>query len=164
MSHFFIDGTITTARLKRPLFGGATYTDVTIRQHDGDQRRIGSMMVLNDMKQAMAPGARGRFYFHSVLGTKGIHGFRPTGGAGRGSFPGRWVVMTLIFGLLNLSLVASWLLSGEGFGVITFAAGVICLTLSAAYAIVGSAAMRAYRADQPRGPTAGKLRPAPARG
>lgn len=164
MSHFFIDGTITTARLKRPLIGGAVYTDVTVRQDDGDQRRVGAMMVLNDMKHAMAPGARGRFYFHNVLGTKGIHGFRPASGAGLGSFPGRWVIMTLVFGLLNLSLVAGWLLLGDGFGAFTFATGLTCLSLSAAYAIVGSAAMRAYRADQPRGPARGKLRPAPARG
>lgn len=162
MPHFFIDGTITTARLKRALIGGAVYTDVTVRQDDGDQRRIGAMMVLNDLKHAMAPGARGRFYFHNLLGTKGIHGFRPGHGEGRGSFPGRWVATSLIIGLLNLSLVAGWLLAGEGFGPFTFATGLLCLTLSAAYAAVSSAAMRAYRADEPRGPTSGTPRPAAA--
>jgi len=164
MSHFLIDGTITTARLKHRLIGGAVYTDVTVRQDDGDQRRIGSMMVLNDLKHAMIPGARGRFYFHNVLGTKGIHGFRPLAGAGLGSFPGRWIVMTLIIGLLNLSMVAGWLLLGEGFGSFTFATGLICLTLSAAYTVVSNAAMRAYRADDALGPNSGKLRPAVARG
>lgn len=161
MPHFFIDGIITTARLKQPLIGGATYTDITIRQDDGDQRRIGAMMVLNDMKHAMAPGARGRFYFHNLLGTKGIHGFRPAGGTGIASFPGRWIFVTLAFGLLNLSLVAGWLARGEGFGAVAFAAGLICLTLSGAYGIVGRAAMRAYRADEPHGP--GTPRPARAR-
>lgn len=160
MSHFFIDGTITTARLKRPLIGGAVYTDVTVRQNDGDQRRIGSMMVLNDLRHAMAPGARGRFYFHNVLGTKGIHGFRPEQGPALGSFPGRWVAMCVIIGLLNMSLVAGWLLLGEGFGPFTFGTGLMCLSLAAVYAIVSNAAMRAYRADDRAGPGPGKLRPA----
>lgn len=163
MSHFHIDGTITIAKLKRPLIGGAVYTDVTVRQDDGDQRRIGALMVHTDMRHAMVPGARGRFYFHNVAGSKGIHGFRPKGAQANGSFPGRWAGIFLALGLLNMALVAFWLMVGERIGWFTFGMGLACLILAGVYGVAGSFAMRAYRTDNPRGPAPGTLRPAIAR-
>ncbi len=163
MSHFHVDGTITIAKLKRPLLGGAVYTDVIVRQDDGDQRRVGALMAHRDMRQAMVPGARGRFYFHNVLGSKGIHGFRAAGGQSLASFPGRWAGIFLSLGALNVALVAFWLMVGERIGWVTFGMGLACLILAGIYGVAGSAAMRAYRADAPHGAPSGKLRAAAVR-
>lgn len=163
MSHFHIDGRIAVARLKRPLLGGGVYTDIVIRQDDGDQRRVGTLMVHSDMRHAMVPGARGRFYFHNVLGSKGIHGFRAAGGQGFGSFPGRWIGIFGSLGLLNMALVAFWLMIGERIGWLTFGMGLACLILAGIYGAACNAAMRAYRADDARGQAPATLHTAAAR-
>lgn len=150
MSHYHIDGTIKVAKLKRRLIGGAVYTDVALRENAGSERRIGTLMVLDDMKHAMVPGGGGRFYFHDVLGTKGVHGFRPIGGQARGSFPGRWEAMFLTLGLLNLALVAGWLMLDGRIAWLAACFGLASMVTTGLFAATRMAAMRAYRDDDPR--------------
>ena len=149
MAHEPVDGMLMVAQLKRRLLGGAVYTDVTIRRNDGDVRRLGTVLVLNDVDHAMVPGNRGRFYAYNVLGTKGIHGFRPVGRTAHGSFPQRFEVMLLSLGLLNLLLTVYFLSTGNGFAWISGATSLLGLTCGALFLRARTVAMRAYHQDDP---------------
>ena len=163
MAHYQVDGTLVVAKLKRRLIGGAVYTDVAVRRDDGSHRNIGTVMALDDMKPAMAPGTRGRFYFYDVLGSKGIHAVRPVGGKAHACFPYRWIVMSMGLGALNLLLALGWWLLAGSFAPLATALGLLCLIVSGMFLRTRIGAMRDYRADDPRVPTPAELRSADAR-
>jgi hypothetical protein len=165
MAHYHVDGTLVVAKLKRRLIGGAVYTDVAVRREDGTHRRIGTVMALDDMKPAMVPGTRGRFYFYDVLGSKGIHAVRPVGGKAHAYFPYRWDLMSGGMAALNLMMALGWWLLAGSFAPFATALGLLCLIMSVMFLRTRIGAMRDYRADdqddQP-GPRAAELRSADA--
>jgi hypothetical protein len=162
MAHYFEDGTIVVAKLKRKLIGGAVYTDVTVRREDGSHRNIGTIMALEGMWPAMVPGTRGRFYFHDVLGSKGIHGVRPVGGQAHFYFPYRWDLMTIGMGSLNLLMALGWWLLAGSFAPFATALGLLCLTLGGLFIRTRIGATREYRADDPHARSSSELRSADA--
>lgn len=147
MAHYHVDGTLVVAKLKRRLIGGAVYADVAVRREDGTHRIIGPITALDDMKGAMVPGTRGRFYFYDVLGSKGIYGVRPAGGTARAGFPFRWELMSGGMGALNLSMALGWWLLAGSFAPFATALGILCLVIGAIFLRTRIVAMRDYRAD-----------------
>ena len=163
MAHVSIDGMVTVAKLKRGLLGGAVYKDVTIRKDDGDTRRLGTIMVSNDMKHALVPGARGRFYAYDVLGSKGVYGFRPACGRAHGRFPFRWEIMGYGLGVANLLVVLSWIILSAKMPFLTTALFIAMTGMGVLFTVNRLAAMRAYRADEVSVPSRADLRAASAR-
>jgi hypothetical protein len=162
MAHYHVDGTLVVAKLKRRLMGGAVYTDVAVRREDGTHRVIGTIMALDDMKAAMAPGTRGRFYFYDVLGSKGIYGVCPAGGLAHAGFPSRWELMSGGMGALNLSMALGWWLLAGSFAPFATALGLLCLVMAGIFLRTRIEAMRDYRADDRSAPSAADLRSADA--
>jgi hypothetical protein len=163
MAHFHVDGTLVVAKLKRNVLGGGVYQDVTVREEDGSHRNIGTLTVLSDMKAAMAPGTRGRFYVYDVLGSKGLYGARPVGAKARAYFPYRWDVMFAGMGALNLLMALGWWLAAGSFAPFAIVLGLLCLTMEALFVQTRIGAMRNYRSDDARVPSGAELRRAEAR-
>jgi hypothetical protein len=152
MSHRSVDGTLVVAQLKRGLLGAAVYKDVTVREPDGAHRKLGTLMVLDDMRHVMVPGRSGRFYLYDVLGSKGVHGFRPAAGPAHAYFPYRWEVMTWGVGALNLLMALTWLLMDGSFAIWTTGFGILGVVLGIMFLTTRISAMKAYRADDARVP------------
>ncbi len=149
MSHDKVDGMVIVAKLKRRLIGGAVYQDVAIRRDDGDVRRVGTILALDDIRHALVPGSRGRFYVYDLFGTKGLYGFRPIGGNAHARFPQRWAIIFAMMGLLNLMVTAGWLLLDGRLAMLPTALAIMSITLSILFVCSRSAAMRTWRADDP---------------
>jgi hypothetical protein len=122
-----IDGIVTVARLKRGALGQSIYSDVTIRRTDGSLEQLGSLVVANALRDVLAPGTGGRFYFHDIMGARGLHGFQPAGQAARMMFPRVNELALGLMGLLNLVMVFGWMLMDGGLRVLPFMIGVACV-------------------------------------
>lgn len=148
MAHRAIDGTLTVARLSgMPVLGGATYRDVTFKRADGREERIGRMLVLDDLRPVMVPGTRGRFYFHDVGGTRGMHGFRAPSGEAYGSFPLRWERMMALVGLLSLVTALTRLAFDGSFPMLQFSLGVIISCLAVVFYFERKSSMTDFTAE-----------------
>ncbi len=128
MMHLPIEGTLMVARLKRSLLGQSVYSDVTVRRMDGTQEAIGDIVISDKLRDALVPGASGRFYFHDIAGTRGMHGFKPTGGAARMAFPVLHERVFAAFGALNLALAVGLLLLSGELRLLPLLVGVLALT------------------------------------
>lgn len=128
MMHRPIEGILTVARLKRSLLGQSVFTDVTVRRFDGSHERIGDIVLSDRLRDALVPGASGRFYFHDVAGTKGMHGFKPAGGTARMAFPTLHERIFAAFGGLNLALAIGWLLLTGNLRLLPLLVGVLAMT------------------------------------
>jgi hypothetical protein len=165
MSHGHTDGTLVVAQLKRRLLGSAAvYKDVTIRRGDGSTRNLGTILVLDDMRDAMVPGSQGRFYHYDVLGSKGVHGFRPVSGRAHARFPLRWDIMCWGIGLLNLLVVAMWLMLNGSYAYWASAFAIIGVIMGVMFTSTRIAAMKAYGADDAGPPGSDELRAVIAQG
>lgn len=150
MSHRILDGTLAVARLSRSVIGGAVYKDVTIRFAGGREERLGTLMVLNDMRPFMVPGMAGRFYVYDVGGSKGLHGFRAPSGEGRIGFPLRWERMMGIVGALNLFMAAFYLLVDGEFAYRSSFFGVFGMVFAVVFFSVRRSSEAAFAADARR--------------
>ena len=157
MSHSHLDGTLVVAQLKRSLLGGAVYKDVTVRETHGELKKLGTMMVLDDMRHAMVPGSRGRFYHYDMLGSKGVHGFRPVCGKPHGHFPYRWELMGWGTGILNLMMVLTWLATDGKIAFWSAGFGLFGVVLGMFFTATRIAASKAYRADDAVVPSKAQL-------
>ena len=128
MMHRPIEGTLMVARLKRSLLGQSVYSDVTVRRMDGTQEAIGDIVISAKLRDALVPGASGRFYFHDIAGTRGMHGFKPAGGAARMAFPVLHERVFAAFGALNLVLAVGLLLLSGELRLLPLLVGVLALT------------------------------------
>lgn len=108
-----IEGVITAATRKASAFGQTVYRDVTLRRADGVEQKLGGVMVAAKLEQALQPGSEGRFFFHDVMGSQGMHGFAPRGGKTELAFPKLVEHVFAALALVNLGLVAAWI-SAEG--------------------------------------------------
>jgi hypothetical protein len=160
MSQSHLDGTLVVAQLKRSLLGGAVYTDVTVRDCKGGLKKLGTLTVLDDIRHAMVPGSRGRFYHYNMLGSKGVHGFRPVCGKAHGHFPYRWELMGWGLGLLNLMLVLIRLLTEGKIALWSVGFGLLGLVLGVIFSATRIAADKAYRADDAVMPSKAQLKAA----
>ena len=128
MMHRPIEGTLMVARLKRSLLGQSSYSGVTVRRMDGSQEAVGDIVISDKLRDALVPGASGRFYFHDVAGTRGMHGFKPAGGAVRMVFPMLHERMFAAFGGLNLALALGLMLLTGELRLLPLLVGVLAMT------------------------------------
>ena len=129
MMHRPIEGTLMVARLKRSLLGQSVYREVTVRRGDGRQEAIGDIVISNKLRDALVPGASGRFYFHDIAGTRGMHGFKPGGAAAaRIAFPMLHERVFAAFGGINLMLAAALLLLTGELRLLPLLIGVLAIT------------------------------------
>jgi hypothetical protein len=147
MSHRALDGTLAVARLSRSILGGTVYKDVTIRLAGGREERLGTLMVLDDMRPFMVPGTAGRFYVYDVGGSKGLHGFRAPNGDGHIGFPLRWERMMGMAGALNLFMAAFYLLVDGEFAYWSSFFGVFGIVLAIVFFSVRRSSEAAFAAD-----------------
>lgn len=157
MAHGHVDGTLVIAKLQRGVTGGAVYEDVTVRRDDGTHEAIGTVLAADEVKSAMVPGSRGRFYFFDVLGASGIHGFRPVNGKACAYFPYRWDMMTTGLGVINLLVALGWWTVEGSFAPVATIFGLIGLVIGTLFFTTRTAAMRSYRADEAAATTAQEL-------
>lgn len=160
MAHGHVDGTLVIAKLKRVVLGGAIYTDVTIRRDDGTHEAIDTVVTADELKPAMVPGTRGRFYHYDVLGAKGVHGFRPLDGIARAYFPYRWDLMTSGLGAINLLVALGWWLLQGSFAPVAVISGTIGLVMGSLFLATRITALRSYHADDAVAPSGAELRTA----
>ena len=128
MMHRPIEGTLMVARLKRSFLGQSVYTDVTVRRMDGSHEPIGTIVIADQLRDALVPGASGRFYFHDIAGTRGMHGFKPAGGAARMIFPMLHERMFAAFGGVNLLLALGLMLLSGDLRLLPLLVGVLAMT------------------------------------
>ena len=82
-----IEGVLVEAKLRGGLFGQLSYEQVTVLQADGREVALGSVAVAADLRDTLVIGTHGRFFFHDVVGFKGLHGFKSADGSVRTAFP-----------------------------------------------------------------------------
>ena len=128
MMHRPIEGTLMVARLKRSFLGQSAYTDVTVRRMDGSHEVVGDVVLSDKLRDALVPGASGRFYFHDVAGTRGMHGFKPASGPSRMAFPVLYERMFAAFGGLNMLLALGLVLLTGELRLLPLLVGVLAMT------------------------------------
>ena len=128
MMHRPIEGTLTVARFKRSLLGQSVYDEVAVRRMDGSHEKFDNVVVSDELRDALVPGASGRFYFHDIAGTRGMHGFKPAGGAARMIFPVLHERIFAAFGALNLTLAIGLMLMGGELRLLPLLVGVLAMT------------------------------------
>lgn len=104
-----IEAVVIRATLKRSALGERVYDDVVLRRRDGSELRLGRVTAARRLGDVLAPGREGRFDFHDVMGTQGLHAFAPIGGVTTIAFP---LLVERIFALLaivNIVIVSAWL-------------------------------------------------------
>ena len=120
-----IEGVVIAATLRGSAFGQRVYQGVTLRRRDGVEQELGGVMVAGALAGALTPGSEGRFYFHDIMGTQGLHGYQPAGGKTAIAFPR---LVERVFGLLaalNLALVAAWIAADGGLQLVPLMLGVL---------------------------------------
>jgi hypothetical protein len=120
-----IDAVVVSARLQRSALGERVYSEVTLRRRDGSEQRLGRVTAANRLGDVLVPGREGRFYFHDMMGSQGLHSYRPVGGSERVAFP---MLVERVFGilaLLNLAVVSAWLAAEAGLQLVPLMLGVL---------------------------------------
>jgi len=128
MMHRPIEGTVMVARFKRSVLGQSSYSDVTVRRMDGSHETFENVVVSDTLRDALVPGQSGRFYFHDVAGTRGMHGFKPACGAARMAFPVLYERMFAAFGALNLLLALGLMIVTGDLRLLPLLVGVLAAT------------------------------------
>lgn len=123
-----IDGVVIAATLKGRAFGQRAYHDVTLRRRDGQEQRIGGIMVAERLGDVLIPGREGRFFFHDVMGSQGLHAYQPIGGEVRLAFPMLVERAFALLALLNLALVAAYISMDGALQIVPLMVGVLGTT------------------------------------
>jgi hypothetical protein len=123
-----IEGMVIAATLKGSAFGQSVYQDVTLRRRDGSEQPLGGVMVAARLADALRPGREGRFYFHDILGSQGLHAFQPLGGAATIAFPQLVERAFALLAVLNLALVGAWIAAEGGLQLVPLMLGVLGTT------------------------------------
>lgn len=123
-----IEAVIVAATLKRAALGERVYTAVTLRRRDGSEQDLGRVTVAERLGDVLIPGREGCFYFHDMMGTQGLHAFRPVGGTEQVAFPQLVERIFALLAFLNLALVSSWLAADAGLQLVPLMLGVIATT------------------------------------
>jgi hypothetical protein len=123
-----IEGVVIAATLKGSAFGQRVYQDVTLRRRDGIEQKLGGVMVAERLGDALAPGREGRFYFHDIMGSQGMHAYQPVGGPLSVAFPKLVERAFAILALLNLALVGGWIAAQGGLQLVPLMLGVLGTT------------------------------------
>jgi hypothetical protein len=83
-----IDGAVLASELRRSRKNIRLYKTVRFALADGGERTLKNLVATDGVAAYLEPGSRGRFYMHSYLDARGLHGFRGTEGTTSGfAFP-----------------------------------------------------------------------------
>lgn len=122
-----IEGAVRASELKRRSRGINLYKAVSFTGLDGSERTLKNLVVSDAVAERLVPGTRGRFYLHTLLDARGLHGFRGTDGSAVFAFPHNLLFVFRILTIMNLAWILLRLfLLGDGvplLGVILFVAG-----------------------------------------
>lgn len=109
-----MEGVVIAATMRGGALGQRSYRDVALRRTDGSEQRLGNVLVAEKLGDVLVPGRTGRFYFHDILGSQGLHAFQPAGETARLAFPKLVEHMFALLAALNLALVSAGIsMSGE---------------------------------------------------
>jgi len=120
-----IDAVVVSANLKRSGLGERVYCDVVLRRRDGSELRLCQVTVSNKLGDVLVPGREGCFSFHDMLGSTGLHAYRPVGGPERVAFPMLVERLFAALAVINLLMVSVWLASQAGLQVVPLMVGVL---------------------------------------
>lgn len=123
-----IEGVVISATLKGSAFGQRVYQNVTLRRRDGAEQAIGGVMVAARLSGALTPGQEGRFYFHDIMGSQGLHAYEPVGGKVVLAFPKLVERVFALLALLNLAMVGGWISADGGLPLVPLMLGVLATT------------------------------------
>lgn len=143
-----IEGAVRASELKRRSRGINLYKTVSFTSLDGSERTLKNLVVGDAIAARLVPGTRGRFYLHTMLDARGLHGFRGTDGTEVFAFPHNLLFVFRILTIMNLAwILLRLLLLGDGvplLGVILFVAGAAGWVQASR---LGATARRAFEAD-----------------
>lgn len=158
-----IEGAVRESELKRRSRGIALYKTVAFTGLDGQERTLRNLVVSDAVAARLVPGTRGRFYLHTMLDARGLHGFRGTDGSGVFAFPHNLLFVFRILTIMNLAWILLRLyLLGDGvplLGVVLFVAGAAGWVSASRLA---ASARRAFDADDGAPARPGATVPSPA--
>lgn len=160
MANSIIEGVVEEARLKRSGRGQSIFETVTFRRADGKRETFRKLIVANDVRDILKTGLSGRFYLHTFLDQKGLHGLRAEGRT-LFSFPESLAKILCILGLLNLVMLAGWIAVDGGVRLLPAIFGPLCTGLWLALRAARSSAKAHFTADGASAPKV-QARSAPA--
>lgn len=106
MSTSIIDGTITSAEIRRSRGGVIIYKTIGFQRNNGPSQTIKNAIVKQEVADALTPGATGRFYLYNAFDVKGVHGVRTPDGRALFGFPTNNQKIFLIVGIFNIVWIA----------------------------------------------------------
>ncbi len=146
MANSIIKGVVEEAKLKRSGRGQSIFETVTFRRTDGKRETFRKLIVANDVRDLLKSGLAGRFYFHSFLDQKGLHGLRSEERT-LFSFPDNLAKILCILGLLNLVMLAGWIAVDGGVRLLPAIFGPLCTGLWLALRMARGSAQAHFEAD-----------------
>ena len=146
MANSIIEGVVEEARLKRSGRGQSIFEAVTFRRTDGTRETVRKLIVAKDIGDLLKAGRSGRFYLHSFIDQKGLHGLRSDGRV-LFSFPDNFGKMLCILGLLNLAVLAGLIAADGGVRLLPAIFGPLCTGLWLALRMARSSARAQFAAD-----------------
>lgn len=134
-----IDAVVVSAALKRAAFGERVYDGVILRRRDGSETHVGRVTVASRLGDTLIPGRDGRFHFHDVMGSQGLHAFTPSrapadrnaASASAGAeiaFPMLIERAFALLAVINLAIVAAWLSTDALLPMVPLALGIAATT------------------------------------
>jgi hypothetical protein len=158
-----IDGAVRASELKRRSRGINLYKSVSFASADGGERTLKNLVVSDAVASRLTPGTRGRFYLHTMLDARGLHGFRGADGSTSFAYPHNLLFVFRILTIMNLAWILLRLfLLGDGvpmLGVLLFLAGAAGWVQASR---LGTQARQAFDADAAPPAPAATLSGAPA--
>ena len=109
-----IDGTVEEAVLARSVRNIRIYRPIRLRRREGGSETIRKAVVHADLGPLLQPGTSGRFYLHSAVDQRGVHGVRDDRGRAAFAFARNNEIAMLVLALINLTwIVVSVSLTGR---------------------------------------------------
>ncbi len=146
MANSVIDGTIEEAKLRNRGKWQSVFATVTIRRTNGTLETLNKLIVANALVDAVQTGSSGRFYLHSFIDQKGLHGIRSEGRT-QLAFPRSVETLLGILGVLNLIMLVSWIAMDGGVRLLPAIFGPLCFGLFVALRIARKSAEQHFAAD-----------------
>lgn len=109
-----IDGSITSATLKRSFRGISLFKEIVFQQTDGASRTMKNMVTTDAVAEGLKPGNTGRFYLYTSLDVKGVHGWRLANGTQAYGVPGNNERVFLILGVVAVLWVIVKIVTAGG--------------------------------------------------
>lgn len=140
MSTSIIDGTVTSAEIRRSRGGITVFRTIGFQRDNGPSQTIRNAVVKQEVADALTPGATGRFYLYNAFDLKGVHGVRTSDGRALFGFPTNNQKIFLILGILNIAWIALVIATRDGIPLLGAALLILAVT---GYIFMGKGAREA---------------------